>query len=128
MRRSVSSPCRWNTGKIVENTTHSGVFLTNFEALHLVMKHCVECFSFIDISSLTKWFYHEKSRMQKWAAFHLISKHSLITSSVFSLWIIDEFEKSKSYTNTSSSIYSYSKYPYKTKTPISIILYSLSTS
>ena len=24
-----------------------------------------------------KWFYKEKSRMQKWAVFHLISKHSL---------------------------------------------------
>ena len=27
----------------VENTTCSGVFLTNFEVIHLVMKHCVEC-------------------------------------------------------------------------------------
>ena len=24
-------------------TTPSGVFLTNFEVFHLVMKHCVEC-------------------------------------------------------------------------------------
>ena len=23
--------------------THNGVFLTNFEVFHLVMKHCVEC-------------------------------------------------------------------------------------
>ena len=29
--------------KRVENTTCSGVFLTNFEMFHLVMKHCVEC-------------------------------------------------------------------------------------
>ena len=33
--------------------------------------------------------------MQKWAVFHLISKHSLNIniSFVFSLWIINEFEK-----------------------------------
>ena len=31
----------------------------------------------LDISSQTKWFYKEKLRMQKWAVFHLISKHSL---------------------------------------------------
>ena len=34
---------RWNTKKRVENTTHSRVFLTNFEMFHLVMKHFVEC-------------------------------------------------------------------------------------
>ena len=34
---------RWNTEKRVENTTRSGVFLTNFEMFHLVMKHCVSC-------------------------------------------------------------------------------------
>ena len=39
------------------------------------------------------------------------SDSQTLISSVFSLWIIDEFEKSKFYTNTSSSIYSYSKYP-----------------
>ena len=27
----------------VENTTRGGVFLTNFEVFHLVMKQCVEC-------------------------------------------------------------------------------------
>ena len=26
----------------IENTTRSGVFLTNFEVIDLVMKHCVE--------------------------------------------------------------------------------------
>ena len=41
MRGSVSSPDE--TLKKVENTTHSGVFLTNFQVFHLVMKHCVEC-------------------------------------------------------------------------------------
>ena len=33
--------------KRVENTTRSGVFLTNFEVFHLVMKHCVECLIFL---------------------------------------------------------------------------------
>ena len=41
MRRSFIS--RRNTEKRVKNTTHSGVFLTNFELFHLLMKHCVEC-------------------------------------------------------------------------------------
>ena len=27
----------------VENTTRSGVFLTNFEVFDIVMKHCDEC-------------------------------------------------------------------------------------
>ena len=36
-----------NTEKRVENTTRSGVFLTNFEVFHLVMKHCVECLIFL---------------------------------------------------------------------------------
>ena len=31
----------------------------------------------LDITSQRKWFYQEKLRMQKWAVFHLISKHSL---------------------------------------------------
>ena len=33
---------KWNTEKRVENTTHSGVFLTNFEVFHLAMKLCVK--------------------------------------------------------------------------------------
>ena len=32
-----------NTEKRVENTTRSGVFLTNFEVSDIVMKHCDEC-------------------------------------------------------------------------------------
>ena len=32
-----------NTEKRVENTTRSGVFLTNFEVFDIVMKHCDEC-------------------------------------------------------------------------------------
>ena len=32
-----------NTEKRVENTMHSGVFLTNFEVSDIVMKHCGEC-------------------------------------------------------------------------------------
>ena len=31
---------RTNTEKRVENATHSGEFLTNFEVFVLVMKHC----------------------------------------------------------------------------------------
>ena len=31
----------------------------------------------LDITSQTKWVYTEKLKMQKWAVFHLISKHSL---------------------------------------------------
>ena len=31
----------------------------------------------LDITSQTKWFQKKKLRMQKWAVFHLISKHSL---------------------------------------------------
>ena len=31
--------------------------------------------------------------MQKWAVFHLISKHSFNLSFVFSRWIADKFEK-----------------------------------
>ena len=31
----------------------------------------------LDITSQTKWFYKDKLRMQKWAVFFLISKHSL---------------------------------------------------
>ena len=32
-----------NTEKRVENVTRSGVFLTNFEAFDIAMKHCDEC-------------------------------------------------------------------------------------
>ena len=32
-----------NTEKRVENTTRSGVFLSNFEVFDFVMKHCDEC-------------------------------------------------------------------------------------
>ena len=46
MRCSVSSPDETRE-KRVENTTRSGVFLTNFEVFHLVMKHCVECLIFL---------------------------------------------------------------------------------
>ena len=54
MRRSISSPdeTQLNTEKRVENTTRSGIFLTNFEVFHLVMKHC----RMLDITSQTKGF------------------------------------------------------------------------
>ena len=32
-----------NTEKRVENTTRSGVFLTNFDGFDIVTKHCDEC-------------------------------------------------------------------------------------
>ena len=32
-----------NTEKRVENTTHSGVFLTNFKVFDIVMKHSEKC-------------------------------------------------------------------------------------
>ena len=41
MRRSVSSPDE-TLRRELKNTTCSGVFLTNFEVFHLVMKQCVE--------------------------------------------------------------------------------------
>ena len=43
MRRSASSPDETLAEKRVDNTTRSGIFLTNFEVFHLAMEHCVEC-------------------------------------------------------------------------------------
>ena len=40
-RHSISSHIKH--GKRVENTTRSGVFLTNFEVFDSLMKHCGEC-------------------------------------------------------------------------------------
>ena len=84
---------RWNTEKRVENTTRSWVFLTNFEVFHLAMKHCVECL--ILLLKQNKKILKKKLRMQKWAVFHLISKHAThnITFFVFSSWIINDFKK-----------------------------------
>ena len=48
----------------------------------------------LDITARTKWFYQEKLRIQKWA-FSLIrfpNTHWTLTSFVFAVWIIDEFE------------------------------------
>ena len=36
-----------NTENRVENTTRGGVFLTKFEVLRNVMKHCVECLIYL---------------------------------------------------------------------------------
>ena len=50
----------------------------------------------LDITSQLKWFffYQKKLRMQKLAVFHLIlNTYQTLISFVFSLWIIDEFEK-----------------------------------
>ena len=63
-----------------ENSRSQIVFQIDiFRRLALGAPGCVECW-------IKQWFYQEKLRMQKWAVFHLISKHN-------SLWIIDEFEK-----------------------------------
>ena len=39
---SVSSPDE-APGRELKFTTRNGVFLTNFQVLHMLMKHCVEC-------------------------------------------------------------------------------------
>ena len=36
-----------NTKNRVENTSHSGVFLTNFKVFHLVMEHHVKCLTLL---------------------------------------------------------------------------------
>ena len=88
-RRSVSSPLRLNTEKGVENTTRSGIFLTNFEVFPLVMKRCVEWVTLF----LNQMILEGEIKDVKWAVFHLISKHSLnIVFLCIFLWIIDEFE------------------------------------
>ena len=45
-RDSVSSEYP-NTEKGVENTTRSGVFLTQFEVFGWLMKHCLECLIYL---------------------------------------------------------------------------------
>ena len=42
MRRSGSSPDETLRRGEFENTTRSGVFLTNFEVFYLLMKHCIK--------------------------------------------------------------------------------------
>ena len=51
--------------------------------------------SMLDITSQIKWFFYQKTlRMQKLAVFHLIlDTYQTLIFFVFSLWIIDEFEK-----------------------------------
>ena len=49
------------------------VFLMNFEVFHLVVKHCVKCL----ILLLKQMILEREIRSQKWAVFHLVSKHSL---------------------------------------------------
>ena len=53
--------------------TWSGVFLTNFQVFHLVMKHCVKC---LILLLNQNDFRRTKLRMKRLAVFHLISKHS----------------------------------------------------
>ena len=67
----------WKTEKRVENTTRrrSGVFLTNQRCFIWWWNIVSQCL--ILLLKHWKWLYKKKSRMQKWAVFHLISKHSL---------------------------------------------------
>ena len=58
---------KWNTEKRVENTTHSGVFLTNFEVFHLAMKLCVKM---LDCTSQKKTILEGEIKDAK-----MISKH-----------------------------------------------------
>ena len=58
----------------------------------------------LDITSQTKWVYTEKLKMQKWAVFHLISKHSL-NINFLSIFFMNcyEFEKQvKNWTMTNT--------------------------
>ena len=75
------------------NTTRSGVCLTkNVKVFHLVMSHCADAWYYFSTKMI--FFYQKKLRMQKLAVFHLIlNTYQTLISFVFSLWIIDEFEK-----------------------------------
>ena len=55
-----------NTEKKVENTTRSGVFLTNFEVFDVVIKHCDECLIYFSNKLILKG----KLRMQNRGVFH----------------------------------------------------------
>ena len=90
-RRCVSSPDEIPR-KELKNTTRSGVCFTNFKVFHLVMTQCVDAWYYF--SNKRIFFYQKKLRMQKFAVFHLIlNTYQTLISFVFSLWIIDEFEK-----------------------------------
>ena len=73
-----------NTEKRVENTTHSGVFLTNFEVFDIAMKHCDECSYNFPNKPILK----EKLRMQKRGVFHQISKNVTLHD-FFCLWLLN---------------------------------------
>ena len=78
MRRSVSSPDK----TLRKELKLRGVFLTKFEAFHLVMKRCVSnaWHYFSNRMILGRGEGREGGRnygCKKWAVFHLISKHSL---------------------------------------------------
>ena len=81
---------RWNTEKGVENTTRSGVCLTNFKVFHLVMK-----------TVSNGWYYFSNKMILpgeiKDAVMSSFSSNfqTLIEQFVFSLWIIEKFEISK---------------------------------
>ena len=66
---SVSSPDE-APGRELKFTTRNGVFLTNFQVFHMLMKHCVEC-----LILLLK----QNDFRRKKIRIHLISKHSVNT-------------------------------------------------
>ena len=72
MRRSVSSP--YETLRRELKTRRAAEY---FDELRGVSSGDETLFAMLDITSQTKWFEKEKLRIKKWAAFHLISEHSL---------------------------------------------------
>ena len=75
----------------MENTTRSGVFLTNFEVFH---HKCVECLRLL----LKQNDFRRKVKDAKMSSFFIWfpNTHLTLISFVFSLWIINEFEKKTS--------------------------------
>ena len=82
---------RWNTEKRVENTRCSGIFLMNFEVFRQVMKHCVESL----ILLLKQNDFRRRNLGCKNEQFFIWfpNTYKTLISFVFSLWIIEEFEK-----------------------------------
>ena len=77
--------------KRVVITTRSGVFLTNFEVFHLVMKRCVECSILLlkqnDFTRRNQGYKNEQF-------FHLLSKHLLNINFLYIFFMnYHEFEK-----------------------------------
>ena len=78
MRRSGSSPDETLRRGEFENTTRSGVFLTNFEVFYLLMKHCIKSLTlFLKKNEEEKGGEIKDAKMSSFI-FYLISKHSCI--------------------------------------------------